>query len=276
MTISPVDNLVRRGDLDVIEWPLLRDHALTAVVTTRQGGVSTGDYAGLNLGLHVGDDPERVVENRRRAAAAVRSDLSDLVFCNQRHGRDVAVVRAADRGRGAFSHDEAVPCDALVTTSPDVCLVVMVADCVPLVLYDPDAHVLACVHAGWGGTTQRVTSAAVDAMVGLGATPSAILVGIGPAVTADRYQVGEDVVEAARDGFGGDVDGIVAPDGTGRWTFDLWAANRRLLTEAGVPDANIAVAGVGTGPGTPFFSHRAARPCGRFAALARLQPRDTR
>jgi hypothetical protein len=100
--------------------------------------------------------------------------------------------------------------------------------------------------------------------------------GIGPAITADRYQVGEDVVDAARRRFGGDLEGIVRPDGTGRWTFDLWAANRRLLVEAGLQPGNVEVSTVGTGPGTPFFSDRAARPCGRFAALARLRSRGDR
>src|SRR5690606_23798491 len=113
---------------------------------------------------------------------------------------------------------------------------------------------------------------AVEAMAGLGAEPGRIVAGIGPAVTADRYQVGDEVADAARDCFGGDVDDVLRPDGTGRWLLDLWAANRRVLAEAGVDPANIEVSPGGTGPGTPFFSDRAERPCGRFAALARLPP----
>jgi hypothetical protein len=110
-------------------------------------------------------------------------------------------------------------------------------------------------------------------MAGLGADPARVVAGLGPAVTADRYQVGDDVADAARACFGADIDGIVRPDGAGRWVFDLWAANRRVLVEAGVSPAHIEVSDVGTGPGTPFFSDRTARPCGRFAAMARLRPR---
>lgn len=245
--------------------------ALAALVTGRAGGVSTGPYASLNLSLATGDDPARVVENRRRAAAALGCDLADTVWCHQVHGRDVAVVGRGDRGRGAWSTTDAVPCDAVVTATPGVGIAVVVADCAPLVLYDPGAHVVAAVHAGWRGTVARVAEAAVAAMAGLGADPARLVAGIGPAITAERYQVGPEVVEAARACFAGDVDGVVRPDGTGRWTFDVAAANRRILVEAGVPPGRIGTSPTGTGPGTPFFSDRAARPCGRFAAMALLR-----
>ena len=277
---------------EVVGWQVFDGHPVDALVTTRHGGVSAGDYGSLNLGLHVGDDAERVVENRRRAAAALGLALDDLVFCDQTHGSDVAVVGLDDRGRGTLRVDDAVPADAVVTTTPDVGLVVMVADCVPLVLYDPGAHILAAVHAGWRGTVARIGEAAVEAMAGLGADPARIVAGIGPAVTVDRYQVGDEVADAVRasldddggaghggsdgdeaGGGGGAVGDVVRPDGTGRWLVDLWAANRRILVEAGLQPGNIEVSTVGTGPGTPFFSDRAARPCGRFAALARLQAR---
>ena len=254
-------------------WAMFDGLALDAVVTTRDGGVSSGVYESLNLSLGVGDDPALVVENRRRAAAAIGLDLDDMVYAHQVHGHDVAVVTTADRGRGSRSTEDAPAADALVTATPGVGLAVLVGDCVPLVLYEPRAHVLAAVHAGWRGTVARVTDAALSEMVALGASPARVLAGIGPAITADRYQVGDEVADAARDCFAGNVDGIVRPDGTGRWTFDLWAANRRLLIEAGVEAGNIEISPVGTGPGTPFFSDRAARPCGRFAALARLRAR---
>jgi hypothetical protein len=254
-------------------WRAFDGLAVDVLVTGRAGGVSTGPYESLNLGLHVGDRQELVAENRRRAAAALGLDIDDMVFCHQTHGRDVAVVGHGDRGRGATTVDDAVPADAVVTATPDLGLAVLAADCLTLVLHDPVAHVLAAVHAGWRGTVARVTEAAVDAMAGLGAEPARIVAGLGPAITAERYQVGAEVAEAARDCFAGDVDGIVQPDGRGRWTFDLSAANRRILLEAGVPPGNVECSTVGTGPGTPYFSHRAEQPCGRFGAMARLRPR---
>jgi len=268
---TSMPELGRRGGLEVLTWPVFAGLPIAAVVTTRDGGGSSGPYASLNLGLHVGDDPEVVVANRHRAAAAAGLGLDDLVFCSQPHGRGVAVVDRSQRGRGSRSLGDAVAdADALVTAAPGVGLVVLVADCVPLVLYEPAAHVVACVHAGWRGTVARVAQAAVEAMAGLGARPNRVLAGIGPAVPASRYQVGDEVADAARACFPTDTDTALQADGRGRWRLDLRAANRRVLVEAGVPAGNISLDGTGTGEGTPFFSHRATQPCGRFAAIAAL------
>jgi YfiH family protein len=267
----------RLGDLDVLTWAAFDGLGLDAVVTTRHGGVSQGPYASLNLGLHVGDDDKVVVANRRRAAAALGAGLSDMVFCNQSHGREVRVVTAEDRGRGTLSLADAVgSTDALVTTQPGIVLVVMVADCVPIVLYDPVAHVLACVHAGWRGTVARVSEAAVEVMSTLGSRPADVVACLGPAIAPDRYQVGAEVAEAAQRYLGAHATQVLRPDGTDRWLFDLWAANRVVLREAGLRDDNVHVAAEPTGAAGSgmFFSDRAARPCGRFAAIARLHARS--
>ncbi|MGO9221729.1 MAG: polyphenol oxidase family protein [Streptosporangiaceae bacterium] len=276
----------------MLAWPSLDALGVDAFVTTRHGGVSAGSYATLNLGLHVGDNPADVLVNRRRVAAALDADLGDFVFASQVHGRHVAVVSATDRGRGALRLDDAVAStDALVTADPGTILAILVADCVPIILADPQAGVLACVHAGWRGTVAGVTGAALHAMQALGARPERIRAAIGPAVAADRYQVGPEVAAAADRFFGGNTGGIMRPDGSrsspaGRWLFDLPAANRRVIRETGVPDSQIYGSGLSTasqipdsggmniqGPGL-FFSDRAARPCGRFAAVVRLRPRE--
>jgi polyphenol oxidase len=268
--------LSEQSGLEVLSWPALDALDVDVMVTTCRGGVSSGAYATLNLGLHVGDVAADVVENRRRVAAALGADLSDFVFCEQAHGREVKIVSAGDRGRGTLRREDAIQhTDALVTSDPGTVLVVMVADCVPVVLYDPVAHVLACVHAGWRGTVARVAEAALTAMRSLGSRPENVLAGVGPAIAPDRYQVGEEVAAQARESFGGEVDGIVQPDGTGRWLFNLWAANHRILRESGIPEGQILVAALATGPGPGlFFSDRHTRPCGRFAAVARLRPRS--
>lgn len=248
--------------MPVARWPALDGLGVDAIVTTRAAG---------NLGLHVGDDAERVRANRGRAAEALGAAPGDLVFCRQSHGAGVAVVGRGHRGRGLTDDEDAIPAtDALVTAEPGPVLVVMVADCVPLVLVDPVRRVLACVHAGWGGTVRGVTGAAVAAMRDLGADPAAIVAAIGPSIAPGRYQVGDDVAEAAADAFGARTGEVVRPDGTGRWLFDLWRATALQLVEAGVPDRSIHLAGEDTGPGTPWFSHRSEGPCGRFALLATL------
>jgi hypothetical protein len=267
------------GALRLLTWPALAASGADAVVTARAGGVSAGPYATLNLSLSVGDDPARVLENRRRLAQALGAGPADFVFARQVHGSGVRVVGEADAGSGAFSLDDAIPdADALVTRSPGVLLAILTADCVPIVLHDPVAGVLACVHAGWRGTVARVSAAALAAMQTLGSRPSQVIAGVGPAASPARYQVGADVHQAVTSAFGQAKAGFLRPDDApDRWLLDLWAANRFVLQEAGVPAAQIHVTNVPTGlldPPAPsdgyFFSDRAARPCGRLALVARL------
>lgn len=257
--------------VEVVRWPALDAlDALDAVVTTRAGGVSSGVYASANLGLHVGDDPDAVVENRRRAAAAVGATLDDLVICEQVHGADVVVVGPRDAGRGTRSRSDAPVGDAVVTTTPGLAVAMLVADCVPIVLVDPTAGVVACVHAGWRGTVAGVAAATIDAMVSVGADPNRLVAGIGPAIDAERYVVGPEVAEAVADALGDDAADALAPGEGDRWHCDLVAANRITLLRAGLrPDA-VHTSGRSTDD-PAFFSDRRARPCGRFGVVARLR-----
>jgi YfiH family protein len=235
-----------------------------------------GAYASLNLSFAVGDEPGAVLENRRRVAAAIGVDLGDFVFSRQVHGAGVRVVTSADRSAGAFVLDESVPeADALVTADPSVVLAILAADCVPIVLYDPVAHVLGCVHSGWRGTVARVSEAALAAMSSLGATQENVVAGVGPAISPERYQVGADVADAVERDLGAAAAEVIRPDGTGKWLLDLWAANRIVLREAGLADEHINVAAIPTGAAgnNLFFSDREVRPCGRLTLVARLGTR---
>jgi YfiH family protein len=308
-TQSPPAAVLRAaGGLRLLTWPALDASGVDAAVSDRSGGVSSGPYATLNLSLSVGDDPGCVLENRRRLAGAFGAGPGDFVFARQVHGAGVRVVGVADIGSGAFSLDDAIDgADALVTRSPGAVLAILTADCVPIVLHDPEAGVLACVHAGWRGTVAGVTAAAVAAMQDLGSRPSAIVAGIGPAIAAERYQVGPDVHQAVTQALGSAADAFIRPDTRpvgrpgacldahshtspdhvpDRWLLDLWAASRHALREAGVPDPQIHITDLPTGPRgfrpsptdhmdtaspTGFFSDRFARPCGRLALVARLR-----
>jgi len=238
-------------------------------------GVYVATIVVPQVSFQVGDDPAAVLANRERVAAAFGSGLGSFVFASQVHGAAVHVVSAADRGRGTRTPGDAVPgVDALVTTDPGTVLAVLAADCVPIVLYDPAAHVLACVHAGWRGTVAGAAAAAVEAMRSLGSRPQEVIAGIGPAISPAAFQVGPEVAAAVRRAFGASASGLLRPDDEGRWRLDLWAASRLSLLRAGLDGPNVHVAGVPTGPQPGrFFSHRAGQPCGRFALLARLDPR---
>jgi YfiH family protein len=232
-----------------------------ALLTTRAGGVSTGPYESLNLGGHVGDDPAAVAENRSRLAAAMGFDLDALVIANQVHGADVAVV-----GRG----DDPGDVDVLATTDPSIALCVLVADCVPAVVADPAAGVLAVVHAGWRGVAARTMAAGIDAAVSLGATPASCHVYLGPRISQASYEVGDEVAAAFRAAGCGD-DVVAAGD---RHRADLAGACVRQLLACGVLAEHVTVSHAVTDGGDRYFSDRAQRPCGRFAIAARLAPRS--
>jgi polyphenol oxidase len=266
------------GPLTLLTWPALEASGADAAVTARSGGVSSGPYATLNLSLSVGDDPARVLENRRRLAAALGARPGDFVFARQVHGAGVRIVGPADRGSGAFTLDDAIPdADALVTTTPGLVLAILTADCVPIVLHDPVAGVLACVHAGWRGTVARVCAAAVAAMTSLGSRPSDVIAGLGPAADPARYQVGPDVHDAVTRAFGPAAASFIRPDPETpeRWLLDLWAANHFVLHQSGLPDHQIHITDLPAGPAghSQFFSDREARPCGRLALTACLRLR---
>jgi YfiH family protein len=246
--------------------------AVAACVSTRLGGVSTAPYDSCNLGFATGDDPAAVIENRTRTCAAIGFTLDDLVLANQVHGDTVVVVGPADRGRGARAADHTVAdADALVTGAPGVLLAVLVADCVPVVLFDPVRGVAAVAHAGWRGTVAHVTANTVRTMVErFGSDPATLRAGIGPAIGPASYEVGDDVVGSARAAFPDAPE--VIHHGRDRTTFDLWAANTHDLRRSGVPADRIECLAIDTFDAADrFYSHRAGAPTGRFAAFVALR-----
>jgi len=256
-----------------MRWPEADALRADVAVTTRIGGVSDGPYASLNLGFHVGDDPDRVRLNRTRAAEAFGVDLGSMVFAQQVHGVHHELVGPEHHGMGTSTLEDAVPStDILVTTSVSTTIVVLVADCVPLALIDPDARVLAVVHAGWRGTAAGAVGHAVRAMAECGARPERMWAFVGPAVHPSRYQVDADVLSGLSAAVAPEAlpSEVAVADGTGGWLVDLIAANRQQLLLAGVAAGRMTISGASTAD-AEFFSHRAARPCGRFALMARLR-----
>lgn len=259
----------QRQGLEFLVFDEFAAFGLDAVVTTRHGGASSAPYDTLNLGLHVGDDPDLVIENRLRAARALDLELDQMVFMNQTHGTRVAVVDREMAGRGAqFGEHALIGTDALVTTVTDLPLVVLVADCCPLVLVDPVARVLGVAHAGWRGTAQDIVGVTMDAMVKLGAQPDRLRAAIGPSIERERYEVGEEVVEALGAVVETTKGGMVDRSGH-RPYVDVARANVELMVSHGIAREHVTESPVGTAD-QRFFSDRANRPCGRFALIATL------
>jgi hypothetical protein len=256
------------------QFSLLAPHAerLHAGCTGRDGGVSKPPYDELNVGLHVGDDQQAVIENRRCIARALDIELSSFVIPQQVHGSDVRMVTSIDRGRGALRGEDAIPgVDALITREAGIALAVMLADCVPVVVFDPVTPAVGVAHAGWAGTVSHVARNTVTAMrKELGSDPSTLLAGVGPSIGPDSYEVGAEVAERAQAEF--PDTGVVRPQGNGKFLLDLWGCNVADLRAAGLPREHIEVAGLDTFQlPERFFSHRRQQPTGRFLALAMLR-----
>ncbi|MCS7267147.1 MAG: peptidoglycan editing factor PgeF [Geminicoccaceae bacterium] len=150
----------------------------------RPGGVSEGVFASLNVGLRSGDERARVLENRRRAAAALGADLGRLCIARQVHGTGCVRVDAP------WPADCPPEGDALVTTRADLLLGVTTADCAPVLLADPRAGVVGAAHAGWRGALAGVLEAVVAGMVAAGADPASIVAVVGPCIGRRSYEVG--------------------------------------------------------------------------------------
>jgi YfiH family protein len=212
--------------------------------TTRAGGVSRPPYDALNLGGAVGDDPAAVEQNWSRLRQA-----TGLGFARVRQVHGARVVRL---DAPAAPSEEA---DAVVTAAPGVAATVSVADCVPVLLADPVSGAVAAVHAGWRGTLARVVAAAVAALrAEYGARPGDLLAAIGPSIGPCCYEVSEDLARQ----FEAQLGPEAAPrTGRPRPHLDLWAANERVLRDAGVGAARVERLGRCTAcEREVFFSHR--------------------
>ncbi len=242
--------------------------------STRLGGRGTSPYDTLNLAFHVGDRPEVVLQNRQLVCRALGAEISQMVAGQQVHGADLAVVSAGQAGRGALASETALPAvDGLLTNQPGLLLSAFYADCVPVFLLDPVRRAIALVHAGWKGTVARIGAGAVAKMSAVfGTDPADCLAGIGPSIGPCCYEVDEPVIRLGTGMFTWWAE-VLKPAGPGRAMLDLWAANQKILLEAGIREENLSVARVCTScHRRVLFSHRGGRGVtGRMGAFLMLK-----
>jgi YfiH family protein len=214
---------------------------VVAALSAREGGVSGAPYDSANMGLHVGDDPAAVLENRRRFCSELGINPNDLVCAQQVHGNRIATATETDRGRGAKNTDTALPAtDGLMSDVPGVPLAMFTADCVPVFLYEPNKRVVGIAHAGWRGTVSRIAETLVRSLEEqFGADASLCRAALGPSAGPCCYEVGENVVTAFREN-GHPVERIFVPGGHGKPHLSLWEANTLQLERCGVPRENVS------------------------------------
>ncbi len=245
---------------------LERTGAVRHLFSTREGGVSEGIYASMNLSYSRGDRKEAVDENYRLIAAALGSSTEDMVCSDQTHTDNVRLVTAKDRGKGVTRPKDYTDIDGLITRERGIVLCTFFADCVPLFFVDPVRKAIGLSHSGWRGTVQKIGKKTVEKMQeAFGTDPGDVHAAIGPSICQDCYEVSGDVIEEFRRAFPGaeEYDLRSSPlwyqTRPGKYQLDLWEANRLVMLEAGISAEHIEVTDLCTCCNPEFlFSHRAS------------------
>ncbi|WP_155474688.1 peptidoglycan editing factor PgeF [Heliobacterium mobile] len=227
---------VRSLVLYQFDWPC----GVVQAISTRKGGLSEPPFDELNLGCHVGDDLERVYENRRRLSAALNLKSDRWITVNQVHGDRILWVGTGEDidpapGKGL----PIMEADGLATEQPGVPLVVFGADCGLLLFFDSKTRRIGAVHAGWRGTVNGLPQRMIEQFVERGSRAEDILVGIGPCIGPCCYPVGEEVAEAFKTKWSFSEEVLGPPNEEGKRALDIKAAQRLQLLQANVPDVNI-------------------------------------
>ena len=226
---------VKQGDLEYLSADNI---GVKHCFTTRLGGVSPGILDSLNLGANRGDDFENVVENYRRLGQALAFDPACLVLTRQTHSD---IVRAVDaRDAQGLDHRIYPECDALVTNTPGVGLMIFTADCTPILLHDPVTGAVGAAHAGWRGTAAKIAAKTVEAMTRhYGCRPENIRAAIGPNIAQCCFQTDGEVPAAMQAAFGADAGRFIRQDGS-KYYVNLKALNALSLQQAGVDSIEIS------------------------------------
>ncbi len=251
----------KSNGLTYLTFDLFDNYQIKHGVFMRHGGVSPSPWQSLNMATSVGDSKENVIENRTRVARAMNNNENTFFDVWQIHSNHVI---AADKPRlPGQPHSKA---DAIITNKKKINLLMLFADCVPIFLFDINKRVAALVHAGWQGTAERIITAAINKMCKqYNCLPKNIIAGIGPAISVDHYEIGNELL-----GFFNESAieiGKVIKRKNSSLFLDLKTANIMLMKQAGI--IHIENINICTASHTEdWFSHRAEnKKTGRFAAM---------
>lgn len=251
--------LIKKKDNYFFKFAALdRFRGLTHAVACRYGGFSQSPFDSMNLSPGVGDDPEAVASNRNRLLARTGGGVH--IYTRQNHGTSIRVVSRSTGESGDVISMEPAPADALITNVPGIRLLIQTADCQAVMLFEPQKGVVANVHCGWRGSVANILGHTVLRMVGeFGCDPGQMIAAIGPSL-------GPCCAEFVN--YQDEIPRKLWPFRVGPHHFDFWRISRHQLVAAGVADGNVHASGMCTRCNPHlFFSYRAMRKTGRFAAL---------
>ncbi len=246
-------------DLIYISFPNITSSEVVSAYTTRMGGVSRRKYASVNMSFLNGDDPERVKKNYHILFSALGLDENLAVLSHQTHTDNLMVITKDDIGKGISKKRDFENIDGLITNIKGTALVTQFADCVPLLFFDPNKHVVAASHAGWRGTFSEIGLKTVKKMNEVfGCVPSDIKVGIGPSIKSCCYEVDEPLFKEARKIKYLALEKIFFKKPNGKYMLDLQECNKQILQKSGILPENICISDLCTCCHSEYFhSHRA-------------------
>lgn len=221
---------------------------ISCFTTTRIGGCSKEAYASFNCSPFCGDREEHVLRNQEYLYRSLPRKPKELIIPLQVHGTEIVLVDAAFPALSPAAQRERLNgVDAVITTEPGYCVCVSTADCVPLLIYDRRNQAVAAVHAGWRGTVDRIVAKTLAFMHDkLGTTGEDVLVAIGPSISLESFEVGEEVYNTFKEeGFNMSRISLWKEEKQ-KYHIDLWEANREQIHAFGVPESQIACAGICT------------------------------
>ena len=221
---------------------------ITAFSTTRNGGVSKGDYASMNCTPYTGDDLEAVQRNQQLLCTALHIEKEQLIIPYQTHSVNTLVIDKEFLQQNAEKRNEQLQnIDALITQEKGVCLCVSTADCTPILLYDRKQQVIAAIHAGWRGSVNYIVRKTLEQMNRLYNTQGEdIFAAIGPCIGFDAFEVGDEVYDAFKQNdFPMEYISGWKPE-THKWHIDLQMANSVQLIDFGVPTEQIDICDICT------------------------------
>ena len=252
--------------------PLNRSQEIVHGFSTRKGGTSLSPYDTLNLGLHVKDDKDSVIKNRKGFVNSLGYSLEDAVALEQVHGNRVITVNESHKGKGMLDYEDFLAqADGMVTNEPGILLTTYYADCVPLYFFDPETKSIGLAHAGWKGTMLKIGANIVrELQKSFGANPKDCIAIIGPSIGPCCYEVDDRVLQPMKNAYPNNSS-IIRQKKEGIF-LDLWEANKISLQESGLKDINIYISRLCTHCSQEyFFSHRRDKGhTGRMAAVIGL------
>ncbi|MTI70768.1 MAG: peptidoglycan editing factor PgeF [Firmicutes bacterium] len=241
--------------------------------TTRVGGVSTGDYKSLNLGIKTNDKLDNIKSNFKYVFDILNTSKDRLVSSDQVHSTNIEIITEPNTNNGIKNELNSNEIDGMLTNKPEITLFTYYADCVPLFYLDKNKKVVGLAHGGWKGTVNKIAGKMIDKMVDTyDSNPKDIIVGIAPSIGKCCYEVGQDVKNKFNENFT-NLQDVLKSTAKGKWNLDLKKANMIVLKEKGILNRNIIISDLCTSCNNDlFFSYRKEKGItGRMGAFIKLK-----